>query len=101
MPKIPKDAVFTAKERSQCGAARALFCFVAAVALVCFEIRFGDVFFLFRCGSKQSSAPSSSSLLPFSPANNAFSVVRHERSALEDAPVCLGFLCSLVVSFVY
>jgi hypothetical protein len=27
--------------------------------------------------------------------------VRHERSALEDAPVCLGFLCSLVVSFVY
>ncbi len=105
MPKIPKDAVFTGKERSQCGAARSLFCFVAAVALLCFEIRFGDVFFLFRCGSKQSSAPSSSSssspLLPFPLANNAFSVVIHERSALEDAPVCLGFLCSLVVSFVY
>jgi hypothetical protein len=27
--------------------------------------------------------------------------VRHERSALEDAPVCLGFLCSLVACFVY
>jgi hypothetical protein len=80
-----------------------LFCFVAAVALLCFEIRFGDVFFFFRCGSKQSLAPSSSSslLLPFPLANNAFSVVRHERSALEDAPVCLGFLCTLLVCVVY
>jgi hypothetical protein len=92
---LPKSAVSAELLR--------VLCFVAAVGLLCFEIRFGDVFFFFRCGSKQSPAPLSSSssslLLPFPLANNAFSVVRHERSALEDAPVFLGFLCSLVVCF--
>ncbi len=83
-------------------------CFVCVFVLLpplrCFVLKFGSEIcvFLFRCGSKQSPAPLSSSsslLLPFPLANNVFSVVRHERSALEDAPVCLGFLCSLVVCF--
>ncbi len=100
---LPKSAVSAELLRVLCFCL--CICFVAAVALLCFEIRFGDVFSFFRCGSKQSPTPLSSSssssslLLPFPLANNAFSVVRHERSALEDAPVCLGFLCSLVVCF--